>query len=206
MISLSVDWEKIKSDMHKDRRYAIRKAHEQSFEVTKCGAEPGHLDSFYDRYERTMDRVDGVKYPKKFFELLNRKLNSSVQLYRASVEESVVGFHMYLFDDSQSIITHLFSGVDEQDFQYYPSELIHRHVIEDGVDSDYEYYNFGETLADHEDGIFQYKQKFGGAIQPTPVWRRPVGLSGRGLHRARMSIETGGVMEPFLKRILSIVK
>jgi lipid II:glycine glycyltransferase (peptidoglycan interpeptide bridge formation enzyme) len=192
--------------MHKDRRYALRKADEQRFNVTECGVKSDELDSFYNRYKMTMERVDGVKYPKEFFELLSSKLDSSVRLYKASVDESTVGFHMYLFDDQQSMITHLVSGVSKPDFQYYPSELIHRNVIKLGIESDYRYYNYGETLADHEDGIFKYKQKFGGEVQPTPVWRRPVGFSGHGLQRARHSIESGGMMSPLLKRALSAIE
>ncbi|MFB6186827.1 MAG: GNAT family N-acetyltransferase, partial [Halobacteriaceae archaeon] len=160
--------------MDKDRRYNIRKAREQEYTVSECSFDRETLEEFYDHYEHTIERVDGIQYPFSFFKALSEQLPESVRLYRAEVDGMVVGYHLYLFDELQSTIIHSFSGVKSTNFEYYPSELIHSYIIS-GEYNNYNTYDFGRTIADRGDGLFKYKREYGGDVLATPVWRRPFG-------------------------------
>jgi len=154
--------------MDKDRRYNLRKAREMDATVDVVEQSADALRDFYERYEATMDRVGSDTRSRSFFRQLTGL--DAVRLVRATVDGDVVGYHLYLLDDDQETIRHEFSGVRADDFEYYPSELIHEWTIKWGRELGYRTYDFGPTPSDHDDGLFQYKAQYGGTPRPILTW------------------------------------
>jgi len=170
--------ENVVSNMHKDRRYDIRSACDSRVEVHEESLSFETLREFYEDYERTMQRVDGDVNPFSFFRALKEYAPEKIKIFAAFKDGDVVGRHLYVLDNQQSTIHHRFSAVLEEHFGHNPSEAIHYHVITWGFDEGYENYDLGPTTYDLRDGLFKYKKKYGGKIQPiitfeqglSPLW------------------------------------
>lgn len=173
-INLDCDFETIFEDMHKDRRYSIRKAREldSKIRIQEIDSFGDELSEFYTDYEKTMRRVDSEPYPPEFFQELVTTLSDSVLFLSAEVDGEVVGRHIYIVDDWRDNIYHKFSAVNEDNFQYYPSELIHEYMIKWGIEQEYDVYDFGPTPSDFEDGLFRYKEQYGGTPVPIMIWEK----------------------------------
>lgn len=173
-LDLSDGIEGIYSNMDKDRRYNLRKAKEQEFTLVQEDVSTERLVEFYEGYEATMKRVDGNAQPFAFFEALCERMEEDLKLVSAEVDGKKVGSHLYLLDEHQSTVRHMYSSVKEKNFQFYPSELIHDFMIQWGIDNEFDQYDFGGTPADMRDGLFKYKQQYGGEVTPTIKWERGI--------------------------------
>lgn len=193
VLDLSMDKEEIVAGMDKDRRYNLRKAKERDPDVRAVDLDSAAIEAFHDRYERVMDRVGSRPYPRSFFRALRRHLGDRILLLAATVDGTDVGQHFYLRDEERSALHHLFSAVEEEHFEYYPSEIMHDDAIDRAQAADYRTYDFGETGANFDDGLFKYKAQFGGRLVPTITWERglsplwPIYVRGRRIFRTRNS-------------------
>lgn len=173
VLDLNNSWEEIMGGMDKNRRYNINKAIEQDNEIIE-GCSKKELNSFYDAYSATMNRVGGIAQSFEWFQSLIHRMPERVWLFTAVVENDTVGHHFYVADDEQSSFHHMFAGVEAEDFDYYPSELLHRNAIKLARKEGFDSYDFGGTPADFKDGIFKYKEQYGGSIQPIMTWTKPI--------------------------------
>lgn len=172
VLALDGDWQGIKANFHKDKRYDIRKAVEQDYDVSQSSLKGNVLDRFYREYVAAMERVNGSTVPKGFLAGLHQHLPERTHVFTAEVEGEPVGDHLYVVDDQRGLVHHLYSAVPEENFEFYPSELIHKTAIEWAIDENYSMYDFGGTRFDFRDGIFKYKEQFGGRIVPTIAWKK----------------------------------
>lgn len=171
-LDLTKSHETLIAEMNRSKRRNLRKAKEADPTVELDAAADADLDAFYEGYETTMDRVEAEPFPRQFFEELAARLGDRVQIGRATVDGAVVGRHLYLCDESADTLRHEFSAVDSDDFEHYPSELIHDHAMQWASERGYDTYDFGSTPADVSDGLFSYKREFGGTITPLVVYER----------------------------------
>ena len=201
VVDLSKDKAEIVDGMDKDRRYNLRKARENDASVREVDFDDEAVGTFYRRYEQVMERVGGDAYPQSFFRELATRFGDRVLVLAAEIEgenggegegkgeSKDVGQHLYLRDEERSSLHHLFSAVEEDHFRYYPSELIHDRALDLALEAGYDAYDFGETGAHFEDGLFRYKEQFGGRLVPTITWERglsplwPVYRRGRSAYR-----------------------
>ncbi|EMA71066.1 hypothetical protein C462_08100 [Halorubrum distributum JCM 13916] len=130
------------------------------------------LEEFYRGYEATMDRVESEPYSFRFFEELADNLEDSLLLIAADVDGDTVGRHLCIVDDVRGTVNYEFASVFEENFDYYPSDLMHEYAIKWAQERDYDKYDLGPTPSDFEDGLFNYKEQYGGSVVPLLVWER----------------------------------
>lgn len=184
VVDLNRDFERVRDRMSKDRRYNLRKGEEQEYRVVDDDVNRGTVESFHEKYARAMDRVGAEPLPRRFFVQLAERLGDNVQMFSLEVDGTRAGTHLYLLDNDRGAVHHYASAVEESDFEYYPSELLHAHAIKWGSDHGFDQYDFGETPADFTDGLYRYKKQFGGEPVPTLAWER--GLSKGRWHLFRL--------------------
>jgi predicted N-acyltransferase len=189
VIDLTQGWTEIQQNMHKDRRYEIRKACESDFDVSELDLSRDNLDEFYTHYESTISELNGNLLPFEFFSNLNAYLSDEILLTQVEVEGECRGYHFYILDRQQSTIRHFISAVQEDDYRYYPTQLLHKHCIQWGIENGYKTYDMGGACLDFRDGTFQYKRKYGGTLTPIyrwehyrSRWRRRVFKSGKRIY------------------------
>lgn len=175
VVDLDSGWDQIEGGMHKTRRYALRSGRENSVEVEPRQLDAIDLEETYESYRKNMRRVDGDSHPETFFEALATDLADRTVAFEATVDDETVGRFVHLVNEEQSSLLYYLSAIgDESHFEYNPSELLHGAAMQWGMDNGVETYDFGATGADFRDGIFQYKEKYGGQTRPILTWRRGV--------------------------------
>lgn len=172
VVDLEDDWETVQGNMDSSRRRDMRNALDQDFEVEMSGLEDG-LDRTYDMYVANMERVGGSILPRQFFEELADRMPDRIRVFAASVNGDEVGRYVHLLDEESDTLHHWLSAIaDSDDFEYYPSELLHRSALQWGLASEYARYSFGPTNPHFEDSVFQFKAKYGATPVPNVSWER----------------------------------
>jgi len=166
------DWETVRGDMDSGRRRSLRSAVDQDFEVERFPL-GDDLDRTYAQYVANMERVGGTTYPRALFVALADRLPDRVRVFKTSVDGREVGRYVHLLDDENDVLHHWLSAIgDSDDFQYYPSELLHRSAIRWGIERGYDRYSFGPTRPHFSDSVFKFKRKYGATPVPLLCWER----------------------------------
>lgn len=168
---LADGWEAIRAGMASSKRSNLRTARQQDYEIRECLLTSETLTAFHPTYCTAMERVGGEIYSREFFIELGDRFGDRVKMFAADVDGDTVGWHLYVVDAEQSSLHHLLSAVESKHFQYYPSELLHEHAMKWAINEGFKTYDFGETICDPDDGLFNYKREFGGDVVPSLVWR-----------------------------------
>ncbi|UIP01457.1 GNAT family N-acetyltransferase (plasmid) [Halobaculum sp. CBA1158] len=171
-IDLRKDWETILGEMSSSRRRAVRNAVDQEFsvEIEPLGAD---LSRTYDRYHANVDRVGGDRLPRAFLAALAERLPDRVRVFTATVDGREVGRYVYLLDDEGGVLHHWLSAIgDSDDFDRYPSELLHREAIRWGIDRGYDRYSFGPVEPHYDNSVYRFKRRYGGTPVQSYRWER----------------------------------
>ena len=172
IIDLNNNWEEIKSNMKSGRRRILNKALKQNFEVYDERLNDSNIKDFYEKYKKVMDRLGEDAYPFEFFVCLKKRIEDRIKIFTAKVDGKQAGKLLYILDKEQSSLHYFFSAVEESNFKYHASELIHQYAIKWGIQNNYEKYDFGGTGSSFNDGLFKFKEEFGGQLVPTLTWEK----------------------------------
>ena len=170
-LDLTRGWDELFEAMDGERRRGIRRGHDQDFEIEKEELTARRLSAVYDEYAMVMERAEMPTLPRRFF-LELRHFEDRLQLFTLRVDGERRGSYMYLLDEEQSTLQHLFTAVTEEQFEYHAPELLHEHAIKWGIDQGYETYDFRGAHADFRDGVYRFKELFGAQAVPLLVWER----------------------------------
>lgn len=171
-IELETGWEHLYESMDKERRRSIRHAQDQDFEIrverlSEC------MDRTYEAYSKNMRRVGGNALPQSFLGQLTESIPDRIVVFTAVVDGVEVGRYVFLLDHENDVLHHWLSAIpDEENFNYYPSELLHTSAIKWGLDRDFSEYNLGITASHFASTIFQFKDKYGGRAVPLLRWEQ----------------------------------
>ena len=188
IIDLNKNYEDIKSSMGKGKRWALNKISKKDIDIRDENICDETLKNFYEIYKKAMKRVGGNTCPFQFFISLENSASERIKIFTAVVEEKEVGKHLYILDREQSSLHHFFSAIDEPNFKYYPSELIHEYAIKWGIENNYKIYDFGGTDAKFDNGLFKFKEDFGGQVVPTLSWEKGYSKLGWSLFKIGRSL------------------
>jgi predicted N-acyltransferase len=166
-INLKQDSDTIMSQMEASRRNQIRKGLKQAFKIQEEDIDHNCLRGFHASYKNTIASHEASAYPFIFFTSLLSSARNRIKIFSISVNEKKVGSHLVVLDDEQSAIHSFCTGIDAVNFKFYPKELLDWHIMNWGIGKGYETFDSGATSADFRDGIFQFKEEFGGRLVPT---------------------------------------
>lgn len=170
-LDLTQGWDAVFESMHSERRRGIRRGREHEYEVVAEDLSVELLDAFYEDYERVADRVGLEAHPRSFFRSL-RHFAERLQLFSLRVDDEREGMYLYLLDDEQETLQHLFTAVTEDHFEYHAPELLHEHAIKWGIDEGYATYELRGSPPDFRNGVFRFKEYFGAETVPLVTWER----------------------------------
>lgn len=172
VIDLDKDWEEIKSEMSSGRRRDIRKAHEQDYNIVDLELKEENLNEFYSSYKNVIKRLNSRPMPRHFFSKIRENIKNKVKIFRANINGENRGSLFFIKDEERSSLHYFFSAVEEKDFKYSPSELIHEHAIKWAIKNGFDTYDFGSTSSDFTTGLFKYKENYGSRAVPSLVWEK----------------------------------
>lgn len=170
-LDLSQGWDEVFDGMHSERRRGIRRGHDYDFEVVDEEITRRTLNEFYQDYETVMNRVEMPMQPRSFILELER-FEERVKIFSLNIDGERHGMYLYLLDDEQSTLQHLYTAVTEDDFEYHAPELLHEHAIQWGIENGYDAYELRGSLPDFREGVFQFKEYFGAESIPLLTWER----------------------------------
>ena len=171
VLDLTQGYDEIRDGMSRTRRRGIDRGKDGDYEIVEEELTRSNLERFHRTYRRVMDRVDGDVYPLSFFEQL-LEMRERLLLLTIRIDGEYAGGFLELLDEQRSSIHGFFAAVPEEYFGDHASELLYDRVIRWGIDNGYETYDFGSTNSNFENGVFRFKEGFGGRILPILVWER----------------------------------
>ncbi|PCR91195.1 lipid II:glycine glycyltransferase FemX [Natrinema ejinorense] len=187
LLDLTKGHEGILADMSRTRRRGIERGRDGDVEIAEEPLTRENLSRFYRTYERVMERVGGSVYPFSFFEAL-LGFEDRLLFVTLRIDGEYAGGMLELLDDERDSIHGFFAAVPREYFDDHASELLYDYVFRWGIENGYETYDFGSTNTDFEDGVFRFKEGFGGRAVPILVWERgcsplwPLVKAGRALY------------------------
>lgn len=174
LIDLAEGYDAVLEGMSRGRRNGIERGREHDHEIVEADVTRENLLRFRDVHERRMDHVGGRSFPPSFFEKL-LAMDSRVLLLEIHIDGEYAGGMVELLNDEQSSVHGFFAAVPGEYLEYHASELLYDYVIRWGIDHGYETYDLGDTGTDFEDGVFRFKEGFGGDLVPNLFWERGTG-------------------------------
>lgn len=129
-------------------------ARENAVMVRERSLEGDTLDTFYKTYQQAMDRVGRTAYPYAFLEQLGEKMADRIELFTVEIDGEFTARQLYLLDDEQSSVRYFFQAVDEEYFDYHPSELLDEYEMKWAIEREYGEYDLGSSPSDFTDGSF----------------------------------------------------
>ncbi|MDS0475285.1 GNAT family N-acetyltransferase [Natrinema sp. 1APR25-10V2] len=171
LLDLTKGHDRIRGEMSRSRRRGIERGRETDYEIVEEELTRENLRRFHRTYERVMDRVGGDVYPFSFFEEL-QAMDDRLLLLTVRIDGEYAGGMLELLDDERDAIHGFFAAVPREYFDDHASELLYDHVFQWGIENGYATYDFGSTNTDFEDGVFRFKEGFGGTAVPVLVWER----------------------------------
>ena len=171
VLDLTQGYDEIRDGMSRTRRRGIERGRDVDYEVVEEPLTPSNLERFHRVYARVMDRVDGDVYPLSFFERL-LAMRDRLLLLTIRIDGEYAGGFLELLDEDRNSIHGFFAAVPQEYFDDHASELLYDYVLRWGIENGYETYDFGSTNASFENGLFRFKEGFGGRPVPILVWER----------------------------------
>ncbi|MHC3436915.1 peptidoglycan bridge formation glycyltransferase FemA/FemB family protein [Natrialbaceae archaeon A-gly3] len=171
VLDLDRGWDTILEGMDRSRRQGIRRGHDGEPDVDDAPLTNRTLSTFYESYASIMDEVDHPKLPRSFF-LALQDIEDRVKLFSLAVDGVDCGSFLYVLGDERSTVHYLATSVPEEYFEYHATELLHEHAIRWAIKEGYGTYNLRGAKTDFRDGLFRFKEKFGGQVSPTLTWER----------------------------------
>ena len=166
----------IKSCFSERRRRELHKMETKNITITDEPVTTDSLISFHQEYIQTMRRVGGAPYPLTFLLSLNNFLPNRMKLISASKNGENIGQHLYLIDEERNMLISWILAINKEYQKYYPSNLMHDHMIQWAIEQKFNTYDFGYAITDFRDGLFVFKEQFGVTIIPALNWEKSYSL------------------------------
>lgn len=171
LLDLTQGHAEILENMSESRRSAIERGRNADHEIVEESLGEAEIERFYATYRRAMERLDATALPIEFFESF-REFSEYVLLVTLRLDGEYAGGMLELLDEQRSTIYGFKAAVPEEYYGDGASELLYDHVIRWGIERGFETYDFGDSNPDFQNGLFMYKDSFGGRVVPSYIWER----------------------------------
>ncbi len=171
VLDIDRSWDAVLEGMDAERRRGIRRGRELEYTVHDEPVNAQTLLNRYDTYATVMERTGATPLPPAFFRALETCADR-LKLFSLEVDGVDHGAYIYLLDDEQHTLQHLFTAVTEASFEVHAPELLHAHALEWGIDQGYDSYELRGAPADYRNGVFRFKSLFGADPRPVIIWER----------------------------------
>jgi len=168
---IDLDSYNINKDVKPSRKRKIKNANKK-IQISILPLTEDNLRTFYALYSSLVKKFGSTALPFNFFSVLLEKCASNILLVGASLEKIIIGSHLYILDNSRSTIFHFLSGIEKGYTNDHISDILHKYALNWSVQNGYRYYDFGNARTNFEDGLFRYKESFGGRPVPTITWTK----------------------------------
>lgn len=168
-------YDEIRARMSRSRRRAIEQGRSLNHEIVREDITRESLLRFHELHRLHMQAVGGESFPVDFFEHLV-SMSERLLLLRLSLNGEDAGAFLEILDEEQNAVHGFIAAVPPEYYDKHASELLYDHVIRWAIENEYDQYDFGGSGGNFEDGVFQFKESFGGEIVPTPSWERGRGF------------------------------
>jgi len=175
VLDIDRSWEAIKSDFGRSRRRNLKRGEDYDYEVRHTPLDQANIPAFYSTYRQNMERTNGRVFPQSFFHELADRMPDRIELFTFAKDGESLGYHMVIRDDLRNLLIDFFFAVDEEGYEYYPHEVLTKHIVNWARDEGFERYSLSSTRSHYDNGVFKFKSQFGGDMWPLLSWERGYG-------------------------------
>lgn len=169
---LSLGWDDILEGMDKTRRYNMKKEPDEGIKIYDDEIEDKIIPEFSNTYRTVLKRVGGIIYPQKLYRKIGTIMGDKARIFMAKKNNVFCGGWIGLLDYKTDTLRLVFGGVLKEFFKYNLPELMMRYVIKWGIKKGFKYLDYGGMKSDFNDGLFKFKDHFGGEILPFLHWEK----------------------------------
>lgn len=176
VLDIDRPYEEILADMDRSRQKGIANGRATDHRIVEDSFDPDSLDRIHEAHTTHMASVGGDPFPRAFFDALE-EMRDHVLLHSIYFEEEYAGTFVQLRDPYRDTLHLLIAALPPTYYEYNLSEALHDAAIKWGIDHGIAAYDLGGGGGDFTNGIFRYKAKFGGHLEPNYYWERGFGLA-----------------------------
>jgi len=145
----------------RDTKRSIKRARSKNVEVEIISREE-FLKNYYEIYDDTMRRLKASRHPYSFFKVLWKYLYKQdflLILLARHENRYVAGLIYFIYDSAM----HIYGNVSLSDaLSLRANDLLYYETIRQGLQSNCQVIDFGQTTSDETSGLYQFKKKWGG--------------------------------------------
>lgn len=174
VLDVARPYEEILEGMSRSRRRGIRRGRDHDYELVEESLNPRVIDRLHPVHVAHMEDVQGEPFPRTFFDSLTA-MDDRLLVLSLYMDGEYAGSFVELLDDARSTVHGFLAAVLPSYYEYHASELMYDAAMRWAHEHGYRTYDFGGAAGDFENGIFQFKQGFGGRLAPNFYWERGFG-------------------------------
>jgi predicted N-acyltransferase len=170
VFDLSGSWSQVLERMKKNRRYEIKRANTE--EINELEFTPKNITKFIECSNKVLTRHNARLLRPKFYSLLAEQFEDRAKIFTVMNDKSIIGGYLVLVDKDRNTTRVLIGGIPDvkTHTRYTPS--LFRRIFEFTREKGIEYVEFGSAPADFEDGLYRFKESFGGKDYPVYSWEK----------------------------------
>jgi predicted N-acyltransferase len=171
-IDLEPGWNKILVVMDRTRRYNLKKGLKKNIKIYDSEIEDQSVEKFDEIYRSVMKRVGGPIQPSSLYNQIKRFLGDEARMFLVEKKNELCGGYIAILDRKTDSIILTFGGILEKYLKDNLSEHTIGYAIKWGIKEGYRYVDFGGSKSDFQNGLFKFKEHFGGDFTPVLYWEK----------------------------------
>lgn len=168
VFNLTGTWKQVLEKMKKNRRNEIKNA--DSEEVNELPLSHQNLNRFMDCQNRVLERHQAPKLQPGFYTELAAQLKDRVMMFGVEKDQKLIGGYLLLIDEPRRTARVLIGGIpDIKNYSKHTNSLFKK-MFEYTREKNLSLIEFGGAPADLSDGMYRFKESFGGTDYPIYCW------------------------------------
>lgn len=170
VFELSGTWNQVLGRMKKNRRYEIKRANSE--EISEPPLTKDTLAKFTECYDLVLKRHNAKMLKPQFYTVLADQFKDKAKIFTAQLDEEMIGGYLLLLDEPRNTALALLGGIPEITKNSSYTNSLFKRMFEYTREQGLDYIEFGSVPTDIEDGLYQFKESFGGIDYPVYCWEK----------------------------------